>query len=232
MHKIDPSDPLCSDAPVIVYTDIKSPYAFLAKDLTYALEDKYGVLFDWRPLTLDIPSYLGNAKAGEGGKVLEGDRSPRQWAWVKYAYHDAKRYASLRGLTLLGPRQIWDSSPASIGLLWMRDQDRAAFRKYLDLAFERFFKRELTIDAPMEIEKLIVEAGGEPEGFAEYFEGEGHRIHDALQAALHPAGFYGVPSFVIGGEIYFGREHLPYLDWYLSGQDGPAPDIAYEASLP
>ncbi len=224
----DLSDPLASDAPVIVYTDYKSPYAFLAKDPLYALEDKYGVEFDWRPLTLDIPSYLGTAKAGEGGEVLEGNRSPRQWAWVKYAYHDAKRYASLRGLTLLGPRQIWDSSPASIGMLWVRSQPREIFRKYTDLAFERFFKRELTIDDPNAIEQLIREAGGDAEGFQDYHAGEGRVLHDELQPKLHPAGFYGVPSFVVGGEIYFGREHLPMVEWHLAGGKGEAPDIAYE----
>ena len=48
--------------PVIVYIDIKSPYAFVALKPTFDLERELGVQFDWRPLTLDIPSYLGSAK--------------------------------------------------------------------------------------------------------------------------------------------------------------------------
>ena len=33
-------DPLGSDDPLIVYIDYKSPYAFIAKDPTYAIEDQ------------------------------------------------------------------------------------------------------------------------------------------------------------------------------------------------
>ena len=50
-------DPFTSEKPLIVYIDYKSPYAFIAKDPTYAIADQLGIEIDWRPLTLDIPSY-------------------------------------------------------------------------------------------------------------------------------------------------------------------------------
>ena len=67
MNNLDLSDfdPLLSDAPLIVYIDYKSPYAFIAKDPTYAIADQLGIEVDWRPLTLDIPSYLGSARLDE-----------------------------------------------------------------------------------------------------------------------------------------------------------------------
>jgi 2-hydroxychromene-2-carboxylate isomerase len=45
-------DPLASAAPLIVYIDYKSPYAYLAIDPTYAIEDELGIEVDWRPFTL------------------------------------------------------------------------------------------------------------------------------------------------------------------------------------
>ncbi len=45
-----------------VYSDYKSPYSYLAKDLTYELERQTGVTLEWLPYTLDIPSYLGSAR--------------------------------------------------------------------------------------------------------------------------------------------------------------------------
>ena len=93
-----------SDAPLIVYVDIKSPYAFIAIAPTLALETELGMQFDWRPLTLDIPSYLGSARKKEG-KVVESSRSPRQWQMVKYAYRDARRYAERQGLYATGHRK-------------------------------------------------------------------------------------------------------------------------------
>ena len=95
--------------PLTVYIDFKSPYAYIAKDPTYALEGTFGIEIDWQPLTLNIGSYLGPARKDDSGKVVESNRSPRQWLAVKYAYRDARRYATLRGLTLKGTQKIWDS---------------------------------------------------------------------------------------------------------------------------
>jgi len=72
-------DPLVSDKPLIVYVDVKSPYAFIAKDPTWALADELGIEIDWRPLTLDIPSYLGSAKLDKSGRVAQSNRSAQQW---------------------------------------------------------------------------------------------------------------------------------------------------------
>ena len=56
---------------ILVYSDYKSPYAFLAKDLIYELEDQFDVHLEWLPYTLDIPSYLGIARLDERGEVIE-----------------------------------------------------------------------------------------------------------------------------------------------------------------
>jgi len=45
------------------------------------------------------------------------------------------------------------------------------------------------------------------------------------------AGYYGVPTYVIDGEVYFGRQHLPRIRWHLTGCKGPLPDIAYDSRL-
>ena len=56
---------------ILVYSDYKSPYAFLAKDLIYELEEQFDVHLEWLPYTLDIPSYLGSARLDERGEVVE-----------------------------------------------------------------------------------------------------------------------------------------------------------------
>ena len=50
--------PLDSEAPLIIYLDFKSPYAYLAIDPTRRLLSELGLIADWRPFVLDIPSYL------------------------------------------------------------------------------------------------------------------------------------------------------------------------------
>src|SRR5262245_38510712 len=102
VHRMSSFDPLAStSSPLIVYIDYKSPYAFVSIEPTYQIEDHLGIEIDWRPLTLDIPSYLGSARLDETGRhVVEENRTPAQWEGVRYAYRDARRYAALQGLTL------------------------------------------------------------------------------------------------------------------------------------
>ena len=222
-----PFDPLRSEHRLIVYVDFKSPYAYLAKDPAYAIEDDLGIEIDWRPLTLDIPSYLGSARLDTQGKVVENNRTPQQWSGVKYAYRDARRYASLRGLTIRGTTKIWDSSLAGIGMLWAKAQGRAVLRGYIDRVYDRFWKRELDIEDAHVIDSVLAESGAELKGFAAYHTGEGRAYNDRIQQQIFAAGVFGVPSFVVDGELFFGREHLPRVRWLLTGKCGAPPDIAY-----
>ena len=220
--------PLESASPLIVYLDIKSPYAYLAKDPTRQLEAEFGIEIDWRPLTLNIPSFLGSARTDRKGKVVESNRTPRQWLGVRYAYMDAKRYARLNDILIYGTQKIWDSSLAGVGMLWAKRAGKDVLARYLDVTYERFWKRELDIEDIDVVAGVVREAGADAEGFRDFAAGPGRAEHDELQASLHPAGVFGVPTYILEGEIYFGREHLPTVRWLLGGREGPAPDIAYD----
>ncbi len=218
---------LKSDDPLIVYLDIKSPYAFIAMEPTLKLQAELGIDIDWRPLTLDIPSYLGSAQK-QGGQVVQADRTPAQWTRIKYAYMNARRFAERQGYMLKGTEKIWESSIANIGILWVMEQDRKRMSDYLRAIFPPFWRRELDIEDVTVVEECLREAGLDIKGFRDYQATEGRQKHDDLQQQLHPAGIYGVPTYVVDEEIFFGREHLPYIRWHLSGRTGAAPDIACE----
>ncbi|HUJ99876.1 MAG TPA: DsbA family protein [Stellaceae bacterium] len=196
---------------IAVYSDYKSPYAFLAKDLIYRLEEEFEVRLEWLPYTLDIPSYLGSARVDEHGQVLDSARSAHQWRRVRYSYMDCRRQARKRGLTILGPRKIWDSSLAAIGMLWAKRQTATVFRAYHDRVFERFWRRDLDIEDPAVIATVLTEAGADTTEFDDYLAGAGRHEHDAIREAAEAAGVFGVPSFLIEGELFWGREHLPEL---------------------
>ena len=219
-------DPLKSDAPLIVYIDVKSPYAFIALKPTLALEAELGVAFDWRPLTLNIPSYLGSAEKKKGKVVSSEGRSASTWNLVRYAYRDARRYAERQGYMLKGTEKIWDSSIANIGILWAVEKARDRLPAYLEAVYPPFWRRELDIEDVSVIIDCLRQADIETHGFDAFQSGDGRKRHDALQAAFHPNGIYGVPTYVFDGHILFGREHLPYIRWHLTGRQGPAPDIA------
>ena len=207
---------------VKLYIDYKSPYAYLAKDLAYDLERETGVALDWLPYTLDIPSFLGSARVNSVGVVEEEGRNQHQWRRVRYSYMDCRREANRRGLTIRGPKKIFDSALANIGLLYAKRQ--GVFRAYNDLTFERFWKRELDIERPDKIAAVLAEAGADATDFAAFAADQGRRELEDLQREAEAAGVFGVPSFLLeDGDLYWGREHLPHLRQLLSRRTGPHP---------
>jgi 2-hydroxychromene-2-carboxylate isomerase len=193
-----------------VYSDYKSPYAYLAKDPAYDLERETGVTLEWLPYTLDIPAYLGSATLDASGNVVEQTRNAHQWRRVKYSYMDCRREANRRGLTIRGPRKIFDSRLANVGALYA--QRHGVFRAYHDRVFERFWKRELDIESADALAGVLAEAGADTGAFGAFVEGEGRRELERIQQEAEAAGVFGVPSYLFAdGDLYWGREHLPHI---------------------
>jgi len=192
---------------VTVYIDYKSPYAYLAKDPAWELEREFDVRLDWLPYTLDIPEFLG---------TVEG-RNPHQWRRIRYSYMDARRLANRRGLTVRGPQKLFDSSIAAIGMLYAERHE--VFRKYSDLVFERFWKRALDIEDREAIRVALSEAGAPVASFFDFLDGEGRQAHDRICRQAEEIGVFGVPTFVVDGEIFWGGDRL----WMVREKLGAPP---------
>lgn len=200
-----------------VYIDYKSPYAYIAKGLVYALEREAPVRLDWLPYDLDLGSFMGTARLDEEGRVVEEERTPHQWRRVRYSYMDCRRQARKQGIVIRGTQKIWDSRIALCGLLFAKGEGDAVVRRYHDAVFERFWKRELDIEDPAVVAAVLAEAGGDISQFPRYLAGEGVA---ALAAACRDAeakGVFGVPTFILDGELFWGSEHLPDIRARLTG---------------
>ncbi len=182
-----------------VYTDYKSPYAFVAVAATYKLEDDYDVELEWLPYTLHIAGYLGSVE----------ERSEHQWRRVRYSYMDARRYANQQGLTLRGPKWIYDAYYSSAGMLFA--QRRGFFRAYNDIVFRRFWSRDLDIDSLSDIRDVIGSLGGNGVAFTAYAEGPGREEHERIRTEAETMGVFGVPMFVLDGELFWGGDRIPLL---------------------
>jgi 2-hydroxychromene-2-carboxylate isomerase len=206
---------------ITVYSDYKSPYAYLAKDLIYALETECSVTADWKPYVLDIPAYLGSARVDTAGNVLEQDRNAHQWRRVRYSYMDCRRQARQRGLVIKSTQKIWDSALAAAGMLFAQRQDPAMFRRYHDAVFERFWRRELDIESVPAIAAVLAEAGANPSEFASWAD-TGRAEVARISRDAEAAGVFGVPSFIVDGELYWGREHLADIKAVLTASADPS----------
>ena len=102
--------PLQSDAPLIVYIDVKSPYAFIALKPTLALEAELGLQFDFRRQPSTYRAISAQPKRKRAGGALRA----RRWRKiVRYAYRDAADMLSGRAICLKAREDMGSSLPIS-----------------------------------------------------------------------------------------------------------------------
>jgi 2-hydroxychromene-2-carboxylate isomerase len=184
---------------VRIYTDYKSPYAFVANRALFELEQTEGVQLEWLPYTLRIVEFMGSVE----------ERTPHFWRKVRYLYMDARRYANAQGLTIKGPRRIYDAFYASAGMLFA--QRHGIFRRYHDTVFERFWNHDLELDELSEISGVIASLGGSARDFEAYVNGPARTEHDRIIDEAESIGVFGVPTMVFNGELFWGGDRIPLL---------------------
>ncbi len=212
------------------YIDLKSPYAYLALAPTRALCAERSVALEWLPYVLDIPSYLGSARLDPTtGRVLESERTESQWRKVRYAYMDVRRQANRAGLVIRGTQKIWNTELAAIALLYARQRAPARVDAFLDASFAPFWRRELDAEDAGALGAKLSEAGIDAAAFPAFAASEGRAQLAAVMREAHARGVFGVPSYLLDGELYWGREHLPMLAERLAAGDSARAPRATES---
>ncbi len=191
------------DVEVKMYSDYKSPYAFLAFDPAFALEERYRVRLRWIPFQLRIK--------GKGERSLYSEYKAR------YSYLDARRWAKPRGIVIRGPLKVYDTTPALIGGLLAARHGK--LREFSRTVYERFFKRDLELDQPAAVAAVIAELGIAPAEYREFLAGAGAEEYAAAQQEAASDHVFGVPIFVFEDEPFWGHDRLPVLEQRL-GESG------------
>lgn len=185
-----------------VYLDYKSPYAYLALDPTRDLAREFGLELRWLPYSLKIENFLGEVDT----------RNPHQWRRVKYSYMDARRLANERGLIVRGPQKLFDSAISHTGMLFAGDAGADVVERYHDIIFEGFFKRELNIEDVGHVTDALNNAGAPARTFQDFLHGPGaERLDMTLKDAEDRLGVFGVPTYVVDDEIFWGGDRLPQV---------------------
>jgi len=137
------------------------------------------------------------------------ERTPHFWRKVRYSYMDARRHANAQGLTMKGPRRIYDAFYSSAGMLFA--QRHGLFRAYHDTVFRRFWSHDLEIDELSDISGVIASIGGSAEAFEAYVHGAARAEHDRIIDQAEALGVFGVPTMVFNGELFWGGDRIDML---------------------
>jgi 2-hydroxychromene-2-carboxylate isomerase len=182
-----------------MYSDYKSPFAYLAFEPAFALEQRFAVALRWIPFQLRIKD--------------RGQRSVYSDYKAKYSYLDARRWATPRGIVIRAPQKVYDTRPALIGGLFAATKGRLL--DYSRRAFEMFFRREFEADVPEAVAVLLAGMGLSPDEYREYLKGEGARAYAMAQEEAAGDKVFGVPLFLFEDEPFWGHDRLPMLEQRL-----------------
>jgi 2-hydroxychromene-2-carboxylate isomerase len=187
-------------AEVKMYSDFKSPYAYLAFDPAMALPERFNVSVRWIPFQLRVKG--------------KGERSTYSEYKVKYSYMDARRFAKARGLWIRGPLKVYDTTPAAIGGLFAQKHGRLL--DYGRAAFKQFFLREFEADQPEAVARLLGGIGLSDRDFIDYLSDEGRQGYERCQEEAATDHVFGVPFFIFRSEPFWGHDRLSLLEARLA----------------
>ena len=181
------------------FYDYKSPFTYLAFAPALELEKSHRVELAFFPHVFDFEAY--------GGALDE--RTPRDWFKVRYLYADARRFATERGITIRGPRKLFNSRLALMSGLFADRQGQ--FREYSMRVFERFFKRELDIEDREALAEVIAETGMDADAFRQFAASEGPVALTEALAQGERDGVFGVPTLIVAGEPFWGNDRMIWI---------------------
>ena len=188
---------------VKLYFAYTSPFTYLAMAPAYDLERTHRVRVRFIPYGINIRKVYGPLDNAEA------DRRK-----VRYLYLDARRIAKERGLTIDPPKKIFSARLAFYGGLFA--EKHGQFRPYSDRVFERFWKHELEVEDPAAIAGIVREVGLDDDEFLRYADADARADLDACFAEANRDEIFGVPTFVVKGEPFWGEDRA---EWVITKLD-------------
>ena len=185
---------------VKMYSDYKSPFAYLAFEPGLNLEQRYNITVRWIPFQLRVKD--------------KGQRSLYSEYKTRYSYLDARRWAKSRGLVIRGQPKVYDTRIALIGGLFAQKHEQLL--PFNLKVYELFWKRELLPDDSDQIAAVVSGVGLSADKYHSYLAGEGAADYERAQDEAAADHIFGVPIFVFENEPFWGYDRLPVLEQRLA----------------
>ena len=180
-----------------VYIDFKSPASYLALDPTLALAGRLGIAVSWQPFRTyerDIPDQVVDESVALTHRRVRAE--------AVRATHI--KYAGLRGIDLRFPPVAHDTDLA-LGVLSGLSGDPI---DYIRAAFAAYWDRHLDLNTEQVVADLIRTSGVTHSGALSTAAAALY----ADQAEAEEQGVVDAPAYVIDGQVFIGRQHLPWIE--------------------
>ena len=191
------------------YYSLGSRYSYLASTQMASLERETGCTLEWHPIN---STALYRAR---GVSPFEGSPVSGQYEW-SFRERDARRWAALYGVPFLEPRGRVRFDPQQLALAATAGKRLGVVVPYTHVLFAAMFADSVADLGPDEFMRRAKICGMPPDLFRQGFDGSETAKEQGvtLQRALS-AGVFGVPSFVVDGELFWGNDRIVLLRHYL-----------------
>jgi 2-hydroxychromene-2-carboxylate isomerase len=196
------------------FFDFGSPNAYLSHKVIPAIESRTGATFEY------VPVLLG------GIFKMTGNQSPATaFAGIRnkpdYERRETERFVARHGLTAFKMNPHFPVNTLQLMRGAVAAQTAGVFKPYVEAIYACMWERGLKMDDPAVFRAALVEAGLPAERLLELSQ------TDAIKAGLMAnteaavaAGAFGSPSFVVGGELFFGKDRLREVEDEIVRQAG------------
>lgn len=190
--------------PVDFFYGIGSRYSYLASTQLDRLTAETGCRIRWRPL------YSGDLFAARAADPFAGTPVSGQYDWA-YRRRDAERWAAYYGVPYREPDAV-TFDPRRLALACTAAARLGAVAGYSKLLFQALFVEGVSPLDDDACVKFAAKAGLERRRFRAALEQPetAALLATAVEQAL-ACGVFGVPSFVVGDEVYWGNDRLPLV---------------------
>ena len=190
--------------------DFGSPNAFFARRVIPDIEQRTGVKFE------PVPVLLG------GIFKATGNQSPMQaYANVKnkldYEMLEMERFRRRHHIDDFKMNPFFPVNTLNLMRMAVAAENEGLLPKLMDAMFRHMWVEPKKMDDPEVVKAALVESGFDP---ALYERAQEPSVKAKLIANTESAvarGAFGIPTFFVGGEIYFGKDRLRDVEEAIRG---------------
>ncbi len=189
------------------YYGLGSRYSYLASTQLERIAAATGCRFDWHPLKSGALMEL------RGGHPFHGEPVSGQYEWP-YRRLDAEAWAEYYGVPYREPVNFL-VDPAYLAVAATAAKRLGAVEAYSRRLFQAIFVEGVAV-AEADLTGFAADAGLDSDAFRAHLDDPATAaMHEAALQEAHRRGAFGVPTFFVGEQMFWGNDRLALVEHFI-----------------
>jgi len=192
--------------------DFGSPNAYLSHKVIPDIEKRTGAKFEYVPILLGGVFKLTNNKPP---MIAFGEVKGK----LAYEQRETERFIRRHNITEYKFNPHFPVNTLALMRMAVAAGESGALMAYVDAAFHHMWEEPKKMDDPEVIRAALLESGLDADGLiaaAQTPQIKQHLMANTEEAVGH--GVFGSPSFLVGDELFFGKDRLGEVEDEIAGR--------------